>query len=72
MGIPCGQQPVHDEYSSLRSESTRDCFCDSSCILFDDCCGDHFGACPQFYDGNNQGSNQGSNQESNQENYVSY
>ena len=68
MGIPCGQQPIHDEYSSLRQESTRDCFCDSSCIVFDDCCDDHFGACPQFYDG----SNQESNQESNQTNYVSF
>ena len=50
MGIPCGQQPIHDEYSSLRRESTRDCFCDRSCLVFDDCCDDHMVACIEFYD----------------------
>ena len=54
MGIPCGQQPIHDEYkgrilenssenfqSEQRRESTRDCFCDVSCVNFDDCCDDY-------------------------------
>ena len=29
----------------------RDCFCDSSCILFGDCCDDHYEACPFLYEG---------------------
>ena len=54
MGIPCEQQPIHDEYKSRvmgnssenfqseqRRESTRDCFCDKSCVNFDDCCDDY-------------------------------
>ena len=55
MGIPCERQPIHEEYKNLRvlensstnfqsdqrRESTRDCFCDTSCKLFDDCCDDH-------------------------------
>ena len=50
MGIPCSQQPTHDEYSSSRRESTRDCYCDRSCLVFGDCCDDHMVACIQFYD----------------------
>ena len=54
IGIPCGQQPIQDEYkgrvlenssenfqSEQRRESTRDCFCDKSCVNFDDCCDDY-------------------------------
>jgi len=43
-GIPCIEQttdilrPVH-----------RDCFCDSSCILFNDCCSDHKDTCSSLY-----------------------
>ena len=53
MGIPCEQQSVHEKYQSQHSqlinlqqsqrrESTRDCFCDTSCIVFEDCCDDHY------------------------------
>ena len=45
MGMPCEEQPTETN-SPLR----RDCFCDASCILFEDCCDDHFGACAAFYD----------------------
>ena len=54
MGIACEQQPIHDEYKSRilgnslenfqaeqRRESTRDCFCDKSCVNFEDCCDDY-------------------------------
>ena len=44
MGIPCEQQPT-----STKEPQRRDCFCDTSCILFDDCCDDHFGACADTY-----------------------
>ena len=44
MGIPCDQQPI-----STHSPQRRDCFCDTSCILFEDCCDDHFGACSELY-----------------------
>ena len=48
MGIPCEQQSIHEKYQSQqfqsdqRRESARDCFCDTSCILFGDCCDDHY------------------------------
>ena len=45
MGIPCEQQPT-----STKEPKRRDCFCDTSCILFEDCCDDHFGACAELYD----------------------
>ena len=45
MGIPCEQQPTHHKVSPR-----RDCFCDTSCIIFADCCDDHFGACAELYD----------------------
>ena len=45
MGMPCEEQPTETN-SPLR----RDCFCDASCILFEDCCDDHFSACAAFYD----------------------
>ena len=32
------------------SPERRDCFCDSSCILFEDCCDDHFDTCTHLYD----------------------
>ena len=44
MGIPCEKQPT-----STHSPQRRDCFCDTSCILFEDCCDDHFGACAELY-----------------------
>lgn len=44
MGIQCNQQPI-----STHSPQRRDCFCDTSCILFEDCCDDHFGACSELY-----------------------
>ena len=44
MGIPCEKQPT-----STHSPQRRDCFCDTSCILFEDCCDDHFGACADLY-----------------------
>ena len=31
-------------------EPYSDCFCDSSCILFEDCCSDHMDTCKDFYD----------------------
>ena len=37
-GIPCEEQPTSIESPS--DELKRDCFCDSSCLLFDDCCKD--------------------------------
>ena len=40
MGIPCEEQPTETNATVY-----RDCFCDTSCILFEDCCDDHFGAC---------------------------
>ena len=45
MGIPCEEQPTAQNETQY-----RDCFCDTSCILFGDCCDDHFGACAEFYD----------------------
>ena len=45
MGIPCEQQPT-----SVTETQRRDCFCDEICILFEDCCDDHFGACAGLYD----------------------
>ena len=39
MEIPCEEQPAE-----INLTQYRDCFCDTSCILFEDCCNDHFGA----------------------------
>ena len=44
MGIPCELQPTETNATQY-----RDCFCDTSCILFEDCCDDHFGACADTY-----------------------
>ena len=64
MGIPCEQQSIHEAYQSRvlenssqhltsdqRRESTRDCYCDTSCIVFEDCCDDHYEC--DFWDGYN-------------------
>ena len=37
-GIPCEQQTTE-----TNATQGRDCFCDASCIIFDDCCDDHYG-----------------------------
>jgi len=44
MGIACDKQ-------TIKSTDTikRDCFCDSSCILFGDCCDDHIDICKHLY-----------------------
>ena len=42
---PCNEQTTEAD-QLLR----RDCFCDSSCILFDDCCEDHKQTCDHLYD----------------------
>jgi len=44
MGITCSQQTT-----SNKESDRRDCFCDSSCILFEDCCDDHKMMCPDLY-----------------------
>ena len=43
-GIPCEQQTTE-----TNATQGRDCFCDTSCIIFDDCCDDHFLACAGTY-----------------------
>ena len=45
MGIPCEQHST-----SSKEPKRRDCFCDTSCILFEDCCDDYFGAWAELYD----------------------
>ena len=50
MGIPCDQQPAGGCKGGCKEQQRRDCFCDTSCIIFEDCCDDHFGACAGLYD----------------------
>ena len=51
MGIPCDQQLYYGACKGgCQEEQSRDCFCDTSCIIFEDCCNDHFGACAELYD----------------------
>lgn len=44
MGIACIEQTVKSA-----EPIKRDCFCDSSCILFGDCCDDHEVTCKHLY-----------------------
>ena len=36
-------------FADITEPMHRDCFCDSSCILFDDCCADHVTTCSHLY-----------------------
>ena len=39
-------QTCSQQTTSNKESDRRDCFCDSSCILFEDCCDDHKMMCP--------------------------
>ena len=43
-----GQKCV-DQTTNSAFEQRRDCFCDSSCILYEDCCSDHIVTCAHLY-----------------------
>ena len=46
-GQACDDQPTSAEITSA-GDHFRDCFCDESCLLFGDCCDDHFITCQSF------------------------
>jgi len=45
LGIGCEDQKIQKLGSDIVG---RDCFCDSSCIVFRDCCDDHAETCPEL------------------------
>lgn len=45
LGIDCEDQAVSKVGTNIVG---RDCFCDASCTLFDDCCEDHAKTCPEL------------------------
>ena len=51
LGIPCKSQPRADRFFESESgfKHERDCFCDSSCEMFDDCCADYRDTCSHNY-----------------------
>ena len=44
-------------WSKSNSDLYKDCFCDTSCIFYEDCCEDHFDTCNHLYDENETGTN---------------
>ena len=42
-------QLCEDQTTNHAFAERRDCFCDSSCILFEDCCDDHVTTCAHLY-----------------------
>merc|ERR1711911_541217 len=43
-------QKRDDQTASTTQTHRRDCFCDTSCIVFEDCCDDHPVTCKRLYD----------------------
>ena len=48
LGIPCRDQDSNP-VDSVPGVDLRDCFCDSSCIKWGDCCEDHSATCSELY-----------------------
>merc|ERR1712050_278354 len=49
-GLECKDQPTSPVSTVPNPEvKTRDCFCDFSCIMFEDCCDDHAETCIHLY-----------------------
>lgn len=47
--IPCSKQPTRTGTEEGLPQHARDCYCDSSCIQFNDCCDDHKDICRMLY-----------------------
>ena len=51
LGVACEDQQSVDRFSEnvSNTDQRRDCFCDNTCILFEDCCDDHRETCSHLF-----------------------
>merc|ERR1712227_361163 len=47
--MKCANQPTAPSGQLVAPNTARDCYCDSSCIMFNDCCDDHPEICKRLY-----------------------